>query len=125
MQEEAQVLEEQDRWCRELTARQEKERRRREVVMSLARDQCLTEEQKWRYEERVKAVEERARAMEVEEVEAMADPGAGPHIETKKRKCTRFGFTILGTLTTTNGGSWRPENGWVPLAEPILHLEAG
>src|ERR1700722_15614519 len=91
-------------------ARQEEEKRKREVAMTLARDQHLAEEQKRRYEERVKVAEERARAMEVEEVEAMTDPGTGPHIETKKRKHTRSGFTILGTLTTANGGSWRAED---------------
>src|SRR3984957_694039 len=47
------------------------------------------------------------------EVEAMADPGTGPHIETKKRKRAGSGFTILGTLTTANGGSWRAEDGRV------------
>src|SRR3984957_19430119 len=81
--------------------------------MTLARDQCLVEEQKRRYEERVKATEERARAMEVEEVEAMADPGTGLHIETKKWKHAGSGFTILGTLTTVNGGLWRAEDGQV------------
>src|ERR1700720_2582559 len=40
-------------------------------------------------------------------------PGAGPHIETKKRKRAGSGFTILGTLTTANGGSWRAEDGRV------------
>src|ERR1700722_7573872 len=113
LEEEARVLAEQDRRCRELTARREEERRRREVAMTLARDQCLAEEQRRRYEERVKAAEERARAMEVEEVEATADPGAGPHIQTKKRKHAGSGFTILGTLTTANGGSWRAEDGRV------------
>src|SRR3984957_2686041 len=47
------------------------------------------------------------------EVEAMADPGTGPHIETKKRKRAGSGFTILGTLMTANGGSWRAEDGRV------------
>src|ERR1700720_3272483 len=79
--------------------------------MTFARDQRLAEEQKRRFEERTKAAEERAKAMEGEEVETMADPGAGPHIETKKRKRTGSGFTILGTLTTADGGSWRAENG--------------
>src|ERR1700720_3353944 len=113
LQEEVRVLEEQDRRCRELTARREEERRRREVAMLLARDQRLAEEQKRRYEERVKAAEERARAMEVEEVEVTADSSTGPHIQTKKWKCTGFGFTVLGTLTTANGGSWRAEDGRV------------
>src|ERR1700719_4028687 len=113
LEEEARVLAEQDRWCRELTACREEERRRREVAMTLARDQRLAEEQRRRIEERTKATEERAKAMEVEEVEATADPGAGPHIQTKKRKRTGSGFTVLGTLTTANGGSWRAEDGWV------------
>src|SRR6202040_524440 len=111
LEEEAQVLTEQDGWCRELTACREEERRRREVAMMLARDQQLAEEQRRRFEERTKAAEERAKAMEVEEVETTADPGAGPHIETKKRKYAGSGFTILGTLTTANGGSWRAEDG--------------
>src|ERR1700722_13715295 len=81
--------------------------------MTLARDQHLAEEQRRRFEERTKIVEERAKAMEVEEVETTADPGAGPHIETKKRKRAGSGFTILGTLTTANGGSWRAEDRWV------------
>src|ERR1700720_3003147 len=81
--------------------------------MTLARDQHLAEEQRRRFEERTKAAEERAKAMEVEEVEATADPGAGPHIETKKRKRAGSGFTILGTLMTANGGSWRAEDGRV------------
>src|ERR1700723_658380 len=113
LEEEARVLAEQDRRCRELTARWEEERRRREVPMTLARDQRLAEEQRRRFEERTKAAEERAKAMEVEEVETMADPGAGPHIETKKRKRARSGFAILGTLMTVNGGSWRAEDGRV------------
>src|SRR3984957_6294108 len=108
--EEALVLTEQDRRCRELTARREEERRRREVAMTLARDQHLAEEQRRRFEERTKAAEERAKAREVEEAENMADPGAGPHIETKKRKRAGSGFTIFGTLTTANGGSWRAED---------------
>src|ERR1700720_2488589 len=110
LEEEARVLAEQDRRCRELTAHREEERRRREVAMTLARDQCLAEEQRRRFEERTKAAEERAKAMKVEEVEAMADPGAGPHIQTKKRKCAGSGFTILGTLTMANGGSGRAED---------------
>src|ERR1700723_2435376 len=113
LEEEARVLAEQDRWCRELTARREEERRRKEVAMTLARDQWLAEEQRRQFEERTKAAEERAKAMEVEEVETMADPGAGPHIETKKRKRAGSRFTILGTLTTADGGSWRAENGRV------------
>src|ERR1700720_2714900 len=113
LQEEVWVLEEQDRQCRELMARWEEERRRREVAMMLARDQCLAEEQRRRFEERTKAAEERVKAMEVEEVEAMADPGAGWHIQTKKRKRAGSGFTVLGTLTTANGGSWRAEDGRV------------
>src|ERR1700720_1997698 len=48
--------------------------------------------------------------MEVEEIETTADPGAGPHIEMKKWKHAGSGFTILGTLTTANGGSWRAED---------------
>ena len=56
----------------------------------MAKDQRLAEEQRRRFEER-------AKAMEVEEIEATADPGAGPHIETKKRKRAGSGFTILGT----------------------------
>src|ERR1700719_5080171 len=113
LEEEARVLAEQDRWCRELTACREEERRRREVAMTLARDQRLAEEQRRRFEERTKAAEERAKAMEVEEVEATADPGVGPHIQTKKWKRAGSGFTILGTLTTANGGSWRAEDGRV------------
>src|ERR1700723_2134212 len=113
LEEEAWVLAEQDRQCRELTARREEERRRREVAMTLARDQRLAEEQRRRFEERTKAAEERAKAMEVEEIEATTDLGAGPHIETKKRKHTGSGFTILGTLTTANGGSWRAKDGQV------------
>src|SRR6202041_871844 len=113
LEEEARVLAEQDRWCRELTAHREEERRRREVAMTLARDQHLAEEQRRRFEERTKAAEERAKAREVEEAENMADPGAGLHIETKKRKHAGSGFTILGTLTTANGGSWRAEDGQV------------
>src|ERR1700722_9060126 len=113
LEEEARVLAEQDRWCRELTARWEEERRRREGAMTLARDQHLAEEQRRRFEERTKAAEERAKAREVEEAENTADPGAGPHIETKKRKRAGSGFTILGTLTTANGGSWRAEDGRV------------
>src|ERR1700723_3723226 len=113
LEEEAWVLAEQDRQCRELTARWEEERRRREVAMMLARDQCLAEKQRRRFEERTKAAEERAKAMEVEEVEATADPGVGPHIQTKKRKCAASRFTILGTLPTANGGSWRAEDGRV------------
>src|ERR1700722_15995719 len=113
LEEEAQVLAEQDRRCRELTACREEERRRREVAMMLARDQRLAEEQGRRFEEGTKAAEERVKAMEVEEVETTADPGAGLHIETKKRKCAGSGFTILGTLTTADGGSWRAENGRV------------
>src|ERR1700722_1747498 len=113
LQEEVRVLAEQDRWCRELTARREEERRRREVAMTLARDQRLAEQQRRRFEERTKAAEERVKAMEVEEIETTADPGTGPHIQTKKRKCARSGFTILGTLMTADGGSWRAENGRV------------
>src|SRR3984957_17647865 len=81
--------------------------------MTLARDQHLAEEQRRRFEERTKIVEERAKAMEVEEVETTADPGAGPHIQTKKRKRAGSGFTVLGTLTTANRGSWRAEDGRV------------
>src|ERR1700722_364186 len=110
LEEEARVLAEQDRRCRELTARQEEERRRREVAMMLARDQHLAEEQRRRFEERTKAAEERVKAREMEEIENTADPGAGLHIETKKWKRTGSGFTILGTLTTANGGSWRAED---------------
>src|ERR1700720_2932531 len=113
LEEEARVLAEQDRRCRELTAHREEERRRREVAMTLARDQHLAEEQMRRFEERTKATEERAKAREMEEVENTADLGAGPHIETKKRKRAGSGFTILGTLTTANGGSWRAEDGRV------------
>src|ERR1700720_3613386 len=113
LEEEARVLTEQDRRCRELTARREEERRRREVAMTLARDQHLAEEQRRRFEERTKAAEERAKAREMEEVENTADPGAGPHIETKKRKRAGSRFTILRTLTTANGGSWRAEDGQV------------
>src|ERR1700723_2907898 len=113
LEEEARVLAEQDRWCRELTARREEERRRREVAMMLARDQHLAEEQRRRFEERTKAAKERAKAREVEEIENTADPGAGLHIETKKWKCTGSGFTILRTLTMANGGSWRAEDGRV------------
>src|SRR3984957_20573185 len=113
LEEEARVLAEQDRRCRELTARREEERRRREVEMTLARDQHLAEEQRRRFEERTKAAKERAKAMEVEEIENTADPGAGLHIETKKWKHAGSGFTILGTLTTADGGSWRAENGRV------------
>src|SRR6202040_1736040 len=110
LEEEARVLAEQDRQCRELMARWEEERRRREVAMMLARDQCLAEEQRRRFEERTKAAEERAKAMEVEEVKATADPGTSLHIQTKKRKHTGSGFTVLRTLTTANGGSWRAED---------------
>ena len=53
------------------------------------------------------------KAMEVDEEVAMVDPGAGPHIETKKQKCLESEFTILGTLTMANGGLWRAEDGWV------------
>src|ERR1700720_3886383 len=113
LEEEVWVLAEQDRRCRELMARWEEKRRRREVAMMLARDQRLAEEQRRRFEERTKATEERAKAMEVEEIENTADPGTGPHIETKKRKHAGSGFTILGTLTTVDGGSWRAENGRV------------
>src|ERR1700723_2912767 len=113
LEEEAWVLAEQDRRCRELTAHREEERRRREVTMTLARDQHLAEEQRRRFEERTKAAEERAKAREMEEIENTADPGAGPHIETKKRKRTGSGFTILGTLTMADGGSWRAKNGRV------------
>src|ERR1700722_18136489 len=113
LEEEARVLAEQDRRCRELTARREEERRRREEVMTLARDQRLAEEQRRRFEERTKATEERAKAMEVEEVETTADLGTGPHIETKKRKRAGSRFTILRTLTTADGGSWRAKNGRV------------
>src|ERR1700720_4655874 len=113
LEEEARVLAEQDRQCRELTARREEERRRREVAMTLARDQHLAEEQRRRFEERTKAAEERAKAREGEEAENTADPGAGLHIETKKRKRAGSGFTIFGTLTTANGGSWRAEDGRV------------
>src|ERR1700721_623885 len=113
LEEEARVLAEQDRRCRELTARREEERRRRGGAMTLGRDQPLAEEQRRRFEERTKAAEERAKAREMEEIENTADPGAGPHIETKKRKRAGSGFTILGTLTTANGGSWRAEDGWV------------
>ena len=81
--------------------------------MMLARDQRLAEEQRRRFEERTKAAEERAKAMEVEEVEATADPGAGPHIQTKKRKRAGSRFTVLRTLTMANGGSWRAEDGRV------------
>src|ERR1700720_2301574 len=81
--------------------------------MTLARAQRLAEEQRRRFEERTKAAEERVKAMEVEEVEATADLGVGPHIQTKKRKHTGSGFTILGALTTANGGSWRAEDGRV------------
>ena len=57
--------------------------------MTLARDQHLAEEQRRRFEERTKAAKERAKAREVEEIENMADPGAGPHIETKKTEMRR------------------------------------
>src|ERR1700723_1015861 len=113
LEEEARVLAEQDRRCQELTARREEKRRRREVAMTLARDQHLEEEQRRRFEGRIKATEERAKAMEVEEIENTADPGTGPHIETKKQKRAGSRFTILGTLTTVDGGSWRAENGRV------------
>src|ERR1700723_2910746 len=113
LEKEARVLAEQDRWCRELTARREEERRRRGGAMTLARDQHLAEEQRRRFEERTKAAEERAKAREVEEAENTVDPGAGLHIETKKRKRAGSRFTILGTLTTVNGGSWRAEDGRV------------
>src|ERR1700720_4182786 len=81
--------------------------------MTFARDQRLAEEQKRRFEERAKAAEERAKAMEVEEIENTADPGTGLHIKMKKWKRAGSGFTILGTLTTADGGSWRAENGRV------------
>src|ERR1700722_14928525 len=113
LEEEAQGLAEQDRRCQELTARREEERRRREVAMMLARDQRLAEEQRRRFEERTKATEERAKAMEGEGGETTGDPGAGPHNETKKRKRTGSRVTIVGTLTTADGGLWRAENGRV------------
>src|ERR1700720_1082141 len=81
--------------------------------MTLARDQQLAEEQRRRFEERTKAAEERAKAMEVEEVETTENPGVAPHIEKKKRKRAGAMFTILGTLMTADGGSWRAENGRV------------
>ena len=100
----------------------EEERRMREVAMTLARDQRLAEEQKRRYEERVKA-------MEVEEVEVTADPGAGPHIETKKMKMCRV--RVHHTRDSHYGErrfvESRERAGLqpVPWAEQVLYLETG
>src|SRR6202040_2660981 len=73
----------------------------------------LLEQEERRFEERTKAAKERAKAREVEEAENTADLGSGLHIQTKKRKRAGSGFTVLGTLTTANGGLWRAEDGRV------------
>ena len=112
-QEKERVLQEQERWHQELMAHKEEERRLKE----LAREQWLVGEKRKRDEERIRAAEvSREKAMEVGEEETTADPGVGPHIETKKRRHSGSGYTILGTLTMANGGSWRAEDGFATRA---------
>src|ERR1700720_4171037 len=95
-------------------ARKEEERRLKELARMLAREQWLAEEKRRKDEARIRAAEEsREKVMEEGEVEATADPGTGTHIKMKKRKHAMSGFTILGTLTTVNKGSWKAEDGWV------------
>ena len=78
----------------------------------LTAEQKFAEEKRKKDEVRIRAAEvSREKAMEEDEVE-MAEPAAGPHIETKKRKCAASRFTILSMLTA-NGGTWRGEDGRV------------
>src|ERR1700722_3179451 len=77
-QEEERVLQEQEQQHRELMARKEEERRQKELARTLAREQWLAGENRRKDEVRIRAFEEsREKVMEVEEVEAMADPGTG------------------------------------------------
>src|ERR1700720_436348 len=97
-----------ERQHRELMARKEEERRLKELARTLAREQWLAGEKRRRDEEGIRAAEgSREKAMEEGEAEMTADTSTGPHIETKKRKWAGSGYTILGTLTTPNGGPWR------------------
>src|ERR1700722_4640777 len=72
-QEEEQVLQEQEWRHRELMARKEEERQLKESARTLAREQWLVGGKRKRDEGRIRGAEvSREKAMEVEEVEAMA-----------------------------------------------------
>src|SRR3984957_18986951 len=102
-----------EEWHQEaLWVRKEEERKRKKVARVLAAEQKFAEEKRKKDKVRIRAAEiSREKAMEEDEVET-AEPAAGPHIETKKRKRAASGFTILSTLMA-NGGTWRGEDGRV------------
>src|SRR6202041_1595045 len=103
---------EEERRQEALRVRKKEERKRKEVARVLAAEQRFAEEKRKKDEARIRAAKiSREKAMEEDEVET-AEPTAGPHIETRKRKRTASGFTILGTLTA-NGGTWKGEDGRV------------
>src|ERR1700720_283533 len=111
-QEEERKRQEEERRQEALRVRKEEERKRKEVARVLTVEQKFAEEKRKKDEVRIRAAEvSREKAMEEDEVET-AEPAAGPHIETKKRKHAASGFTIFGTLTA-NGGTWRSEDGQV------------
>src|ERR1700723_227629 len=111
-QEEERKRQEEERRQEALRVRKEEERKRKEVARVLTVEQKFAEEKRKKDEARIRAAEiSREKAMEEDEVET-AEPTAGPHIETRKRKRAASGFTILGTLTA-NGGTWKGEDGRV------------
>src|ERR1700720_2483189 len=111
-QEEDRKRQEEERRQEVLRVRKEEERKRKEVARVLAVEQKFAEEKRKKDEARIRAAEvSREKAMEEDEVET-AEPAAGPHIKTKKRKRAASGFTILGMLTA-NGGTWRGKDGRV------------
>src|SRR3984957_655680 len=111
-QEEGRKRQEEEQRQEALRVRKEEERKRKEVARVLVAEQKFAEEKRKKDEVRIRAAEvSREKAMEEDEVET-AEPAAGPHIETKKRKRTTSGFKILGMLTA-NGGTWRGEDGRV------------
>src|SRR6202040_2719771 len=111
-QEEERKRQEEEQCKEALRVRKEEERKRKEVARVLTAEQRFVEEKRKKDKVRIRAAEiSREKAMEEDEVET-AEPTAGPHIETRKRKHTASGFTILGTLTA-NGGTWKGEDGRV------------
>src|SRR6202040_3418534 len=107
-QEEEGKRQEEERRQEALWVRKEEERKRKEVTWVLAAEQRFAEGKKKKDEVRIRAAKiSREKAMEEDEVETV-----GPHIETRKRKRTASGFTILGTLTA-NRGTWKGEDGRV------------
>src|ERR1700723_1395062 len=111
-QEEERKRQEEERRQEALRVHKEEERKRKEVAQVLTAEQRFAEEKRKKDEARIRAAKiSREKAMEEDEVE-MAEPTAGPHIETRKRKRAASSFTILSTLTA-NGGTWKGEDGWV------------